>query len=172
MFHADVLVLVGLPEWPAASTILMSWIHVLIGEKGLASSDASIRQTCLDLLGLIAATLCDQHLSCNQDTGWLVALLQQAGMRSHIHGVSFISIPWVFSLFVVNESLQSAWLTSACFMPQAQFHMSCFWFCVVDICLIGCQYMTLRIQGAELFASQMDGTALPALAAGLFSSGK
>lgn len=74
------LVLVGMPEWPAASTILMSWIHVLIGEKGLASPDVSLRQTCLDLLGLIAATLCSQHISCKQDTGWLVALLQQAGM--------------------------------------------------------------------------------------------
>lgn len=62
----------------------MSWIHVLIGEKGLASSDASVRQTCLDLLGLIAATLCDQHISCKQDTDWLVVLLQQAGLRSDV----------------------------------------------------------------------------------------
>ncbi|KAK9817398.1 hypothetical protein WJX74_010694 [Apatococcus lobatus] len=78
----DVLVLVGVPEWPAASTVLMSWIQVLIGEKGLASSDATVRQTCLDLLGLIAATLCDQHLSCKQDMTWLIKLLQQAGMAS------------------------------------------------------------------------------------------
>ena len=76
---ADVLVLIGLPEWPAASSVLICWIRILIGDRGLGSSDASLRITSLDLLGLIAATLCSQHLSCTADRGLLMSLLQHAG---------------------------------------------------------------------------------------------
>ena len=81
---ADLLQVLGLPAWPAASTLLLRCINTLGGPKGLQHSDSSVKQISVDLLGLITAQLHKLVLLAESQQDWL-AQLSSPGMSPEHH---------------------------------------------------------------------------------------
>lgn len=66
---ADALAVQSLPEFAGASTLLLRCVAMLGGEKGLQHSEAGVRQISVDLLGLVASSLCrDARLAKAEET--------------------------------------------------------------------------------------------------------
>lgn len=67
----DLLTAVLLPQWPAASTLLLRLAAALNSQKGLQHQDPAVRQMCLDLLGKMLAHLHGAEVALKGDADWL-----------------------------------------------------------------------------------------------------
>ena len=47
MIMMDMLAVLHLPDWPGATTLLLRFVTILGGQKGLQYNDAAVRQVCL-----------------------------------------------------------------------------------------------------------------------------
>ncbi|KAK9829724.1 hypothetical protein WJX72_007528 [[Myrmecia] bisecta] len=70
---ADALAVVCLADWPAAALLLVRFVSLLGGSKGVNSSDTGVRQISMDLLGSVAGTLCRDAVAMEADQDWLAA---------------------------------------------------------------------------------------------------
>lgn len=66
----DALACRNLPEWPVANKLILNLAAQLLGEVGLQSKDAKIREIALDFLGQIAARLHADAKACEEDEAW------------------------------------------------------------------------------------------------------
>ena len=66
----DTLACRNLPEWPVANKLILNLAAQLLGELGLQSKDAKIREIALDFLGQIAAQLHADVKACEEDEAW------------------------------------------------------------------------------------------------------
>lgn len=67
----DLLACHCMPEWPAASTLLLRLTNALAGPLGLQHTEHSPRQVSTDLLGLLLAELWRQAGTVEGDATWV-----------------------------------------------------------------------------------------------------
>ncbi len=60
MVMNDMLAVLHLPDWPGATTLLLRFVTILGGNKGLQHSDAAVRQVWLNRCGSVPSS-CWRH---------------------------------------------------------------------------------------------------------------
>ena len=80
----DLLLVHGLPEWPAALPMLLRLVSGLLGKAGMHSADSAVRLVSLDLLGLIAAQLCYEAHVVGSEVDAVAALIKEHGELLHL----------------------------------------------------------------------------------------
>ena len=77
----DILLCMEFPQWPAASTLVLRLAASLNSSKGLYHQDASVKQTCIDILGRILCYLYSNDAKMKLDSEWLDALAEENGFN-------------------------------------------------------------------------------------------
>lgn len=132
---ADMLVVHRLPEWPAAATALVRFVGAVSGPGGLKHSENSVRQCCVDLLGILVSQLYFEASLVEQERLWLCqvqggstscdALLSQqlACSSAHMHASGHKPRLCQIPLYIVQHFCPSTvWCVS--FNPAAAFRRS------------------------------------------------
>lgn len=78
---ADLLVASALPEWPAAGTLLLRLAATINSQRGLQHTDPVVRQSCVDLLGRLLATVHASEAAATDDMEWLDGLTSDNGFE-------------------------------------------------------------------------------------------
>ncbi|CAD7704601.1 unnamed protein product [Ostreobium quekettii] len=68
---SDLFLVCDLPEWPAAAHLLHRFILMLGGDSGLKHTDSTVRQLCVEFLGIVTAKLCEGSLAARESRGWI-----------------------------------------------------------------------------------------------------
>ena len=63
-----------LPEWPVAATALVRFMVAVSGPNGMKHADNSVRQCCIDLLGVLVAQLYHEACCAEQERGYLASV--------------------------------------------------------------------------------------------------
>eukprot|EP00898_Chlorokybus_atmophyticus_P000235 jgi/Chlat1/1211/Chrsp115S01676 len=79
----DLLLVMNMPEWPAASVVLQVFCSLLLGPPGLQSSDGAVRLLAIEFVGLVAARLkADSVLAVSDGTAVLATDSDEPAMRT------------------------------------------------------------------------------------------
>lgn len=78
---ADLVVASALPEWPAAGTLLLRLAATINSQRGLQHTDPVVRQSCVDLLGRLLATVHASEAAATDDREWLEGVTLDNGFE-------------------------------------------------------------------------------------------
>lgn len=91
----DLLAAAGLPEWPAATTLLLRLATTINSQRGLQHTDPVVRQACVDLLGRLLATVHAGEAAVREEQEWLDGMAEDNGYSDATHAAQELLLKYL-----------------------------------------------------------------------------